>query len=86
MYYTNFLSSSEGYFHTVMCNHKDYQNTMVNHDLHYTKWEDPRKEQPMNLTVQDFEKMVESGAPFAHKVSENESVVDKIDREVLKRS
>ncbi|KAL8557174.1 hypothetical protein ACS0TY_004576 [Phlomoides rotata] len=85
MYYTNFLSSSEGYFHTVMCNHKDYQNTTVNHDLHYTKWEDPRKEQPMNLTVQDFEKMVESGAPFAHKVSENESVVDKIDREVLKR-
>lgn len=40
----------------------------------------------MNLMVQDFETMVQSGAPFAHKISENESVLDKIDREVLKRS
>lgn len=86
MYYTNFLSSSEGYFHTVMCNHKHYQNTTVNHDLHYMKWEDPPKEQPMNLTIEDFDKMVQSGAPFAHKISENDSVLDKIDRELLKRS
>lgn len=86
MYYTNFLSSSEGYFHTVMCNHKYYQNTTVNHDLHYIEWEDSRKEQPVNLTMDDFDRMVQSGAPFAHKVSESDRVLDKIDRELLKRS
>lgn len=86
MYYTNFLSSSEGYFHTVMCNHKYYQNTTVNHDLHYIKWEDSRKEQPVNLTMDDFDRMVQSGAPFAHKASESDRVLDKIDRELLKRS
>ncbi|KAK4396244.1 Beta-glucuronosyltransferase GlcAT14C [Sesamum angolense] len=85
MYYTNFLSSPEGYFHTVMCNHKDYQNTTVNHDLHYMKWDDPRKEEPVNLTLEHFENMVQSGAPFAHKIAENDSVLDKIDRVLLKR-
>ncbi|KAH6762449.1 Core-2/I-branching beta-1 [Perilla frutescens var. hirtella] len=86
MYYTNFLSSSEGYFHTVMCNHKHYQNTTVNHDLHYIKWEDTRKERAMNLSMDDFDRMVQSGAPFAHKISESDPVLDKIDRELLKRS
>ncbi|KAL0451161.1 UNVERIFIED_CONTAM: Beta-glucuronosyltransferase GlcAT14C [Sesamum latifolium] len=86
MYYTNFLSSPEGYFHTVVCNHKDYQNTTVNHDLHYMKWDDPPKEEPVNLTLEHFENMVQSGAPFAHKIAENDSVLDKIDRVLLKRS
>ncbi|KAI3474084.1 hypothetical protein Pfo_028872 [Paulownia fortunei] len=86
MYYANFLSSPEGYFHTVMCNHKHYQNTTVNHDLHYMKWDDPPKEHPMNLTVEHFDNMVQSGAPFAHKIAENDSVLDKIDRELLKKS
>ncbi|KAL1549504.1 beta-glucuronosyltransferase GlcAT14C-like [Salvia divinorum] len=85
MYYTNFLSASEGYFHTVMCNHKHYQNTTVNHDLHFIKWEDNRREQPLNLTLDDFERMVESGAPFAHKIG-SDAVLNKIDRVVLRRS
>lgn len=86
MYYTNFLSSPEGYFHTVVCNHKDYQNTTVNHDLHYMKWDEPPKEEPVNLTLEHFENMVQSGAPFAHKIAEYDSVLDKIDRVLLKRS
>ncbi|XP_073277094.1 beta-glucuronosyltransferase GlcAT14C [Primulina huaijiensis] len=86
MYYTNFLSSPEGYFHTVMCNHKDYQNTTVNNDLHYVKWDDPLKEQPSNLTVEQFHDMVQSGAPFAHQISENDPLLDRIDKELLKRS
>ncbi|XP_042054186.1 beta-glucuronosyltransferase GlcAT14C-like [Salvia splendens] len=85
MYYTNFLSASEGYFHTVMCNHKHYQNTTVNHDLHFIKWEDTRREQPVNLTLDDFERMVESGAPFAHKIG-SDTVLNKIDRVLLRRS
>ncbi|KAL6574739.1 hypothetical protein OROMI_012024 [Orobanche minor] len=87
MYYTNFLSSPEGYFHTVMCNHKNYQNTTVNHNLHYVKWEDSRKAQPMNLTLEHFDSMVQSGAPFVHDIAENDySVLDRIDRELLGRS
>ncbi|CAH9050355.1 unnamed protein product [Cuscuta epithymum] len=86
MYYTNFLSSPEGYFHTVVCNHKDYQNTTVNHDLHYIKWDNPPKMNPMNLTVEHFEEMVQSGAPFARTFAVGDSVLDKIDKELLRGS
>ncbi|KAD5317499.1 hypothetical protein E3N88_17445 [Mikania micrantha] len=85
MYYTNFLSSPEGYFHTVICNHKDYQNTTVNHDMHYIKWDNPPKQYPVNLTIQHFAEMLESGAPFAHSFSKDDPVLDKIDTEILGR-
>ncbi|KAM7263522.1 hypothetical protein ACFE04_001205 [Oxalis oulophora] len=85
MYYTNFLSSPEGYFHTVICNHKDYQNTTVNHDLHYIKWDNPPKQQPMSLTLEHFDDMVESGAPFARKFTKDDPVLDKIDKLLLRR-
>lgn len=86
MYYTNFLSSPEGYFHTVVCNHKDYQNTTVNHDLHYTKWDNPPNLQPVTLTMEHFDDMVKSGAPFARNFVRDDPVLDRIDRELLKRS
>ncbi|GER54362.1 Core-2/I-branching beta-1,6-N-acetylglucosaminyltransferase family protein [Striga asiatica] len=85
MYYTNFLSSPEGYFHTVMCNHKHFQKTAVNHNLHYVRWENPQNEVPENLTLKHFDDMFHSGAPFAHKIPENDSVLDRIDKEILKR-
>ncbi|KAF9681301.1 hypothetical protein SADUNF_Sadunf06G0211700 [Salix dunnii] len=83
MYYTNFLSSSEGYFHTVICNQKDYQNTTVNHDLHYLKWDNPPKQYPLNLTLEHFEEMVASGAPFARKFAKDDPVLNKIEKELL---
>nr|GEY70377.1 beta-glucuronosyltransferase GlcAT14C [Tanacetum cinerariifolium] len=86
MYYTNFLSSSEGYFHTVLCNHKDYQNTTVNHDMHFIKWDNPPKQYPVNLTIQHFPEMVESGAPFGHSFAKDDPVLDKIDVELLERT
>lgn len=86
MYYTNFVSSPEGYFHTVICNHKDYQNTTVNHDMHYIKWDNPPKQFPVNLTIKHFPDMVESGAPFAHSFAKDDPVLDKIDTELLGRS
>lgn len=86
MYYSNVLSSSEGYFHTVICNHKDYQNTTVNHDLHYIKWDNPPKQHPINLTVEHFDDMVSSGAPFARRFVKDDPVLDKIDKELLKRT
>ncbi|KAG6596413.1 Beta-glucuronosyltransferase GlcAT14C, partial [Cucurbita argyrosperma subsp. sororia] len=86
MYYTNFLSSSEGYFHTIICNHKDYQNTTVNQDLHYMKWDNPPNQHPINLTSEHFIDMVQSGLPFARSFAENSSVLNRIDEELLKRA
>ncbi|MBA0591500.1 beta-glucuronosyltransferase GlcAT14C [Gossypium raimondii] len=87
MYYTNFISSPEGYFHTVVCNHKDYQNTTVNHDLHYIRWDNPPKQHPMTLTLEHFDDMVRSGAPFARKFAkDDDSALNKIDKELLRRS
>ncbi|PON76142.1 Glycosyl transferase [Trema orientale] len=86
MYYTNTVSSSEGYFHTVVCNHKDFQNTTVNHDLHYIRWDNPPKQHPVSLTLEHFNDMVQSGAPFARTFAKDDPVLDKIDKEILRRS
>ncbi|CAK9188186.1 unnamed protein product [Ilex paraguariensis] len=85
MYYTNFLSSPEGYFHTTVCNNKDYQNTTVNHDLRYMRWDNPPKQHPLNLTVEHFDDMVQSGALFARKFAKDDPVLNKIDEELLRR-
>ncbi|GMN60848.1 hypothetical protein TIFTF001_029931 [Ficus carica] len=83
MYYANFLSSPEGYFHTVICNADEFRNTTVNHDLHFISWDNPPKQHPHFLTTDDFQRMVASNAPFARKFGRNETVLDKIDTELL---
>ncbi|KAM1061707.1 hypothetical protein TB2_025706 [Malus domestica] len=83
MYYANFLSSPEGYFHTVICNAEEFQNTTVNHDLHFISWDNPPKQHPHFLVMDDFQRMVDSNAPFARKFGRNESVLDNIDSELL---
>ncbi|RAL50870.1 hypothetical protein DM860_005226 [Cuscuta australis] len=86
MYYANFLSSPEGYFHTVICNADEFKNTTVNHDLHFISWDNPPKQHPHYLTLDDYPTMVKSNAPFARKFGRNETVVlDKIDSELLGR-
>lgn len=86
MYYTNFLSSPEGYFHTVICNTEEFQHTVVSHDLHYIAWDTPPKQHPISLTMKDFNKMVQSKAPFARKFAKDDPVLDKIDKELLGRT
>ncbi|KAJ6826992.1 beta-glucuronosyltransferase GlcAT14B-like [Iris pallida] len=86
MYYANFVSSPEGYFHTVVCNADDFRNTTVSHDLHYIAWDRPPKQHPRTLSTEDFDRMVESGAPFARKFPRDDPVLDRIDRELLGRS
>uniref|UniRef100_A0A2N9IA34 Uncharacterized protein n=1 Tax=Fagus sylvatica TaxID=28930 RepID=A0A2N9IA34_FAGSY len=83
MYYANFLSSPEGYFHTVICNAPEFRNTTVNHDLHFISWDNPPKQHPHFLTDDDYQRMVDSNAPFARKFGRNESVLEKIDSELL---
>lgn len=86
MYYANFLSSPEGYFHTVICNAEEFRNTTVNHDLHFISWDNPPKQHPHFLTVDNYQSMIGSNAPFARKFGRNEPALDKIDKELLGRS
>ncbi|KAL6988622.1 hypothetical protein U1Q18_014376 [Sarracenia purpurea var. burkii] len=85
LYYTNFVSSPEGYFQTLICNSEVYRNTVVNHDLHYIMWDTPPKQHPRFLGLKDYRRMVLSNRPFARKFRQNDLVLNKIDRELLKR-
>uniref|UniRef100_K7MW09 BGGP Beta-1-3-galactosyl-O-glycosyl-glycoprotein n=1 Tax=Glycine max TaxID=3847 RepID=K7MW09_SOYBN len=85
MYYSNFISSPEGYFHTVICNAQEFRNTTVNSDLHFISWDNPPKQHPHYLTVDDMKGMVGSNAPFARKFHREDPVLDKIDAELLSR-
>ncbi|KAL0444246.1 UNVERIFIED_CONTAM: Beta-glucuronosyltransferase GlcAT14A [Sesamum latifolium] len=86
MYYANFVSSPEGYFHTVICNTEEFQHTAISHDLHYIAWDTPPKQHPRSLTLKDFSKMINSSAPFARKFHKDDPVLDKIDKELLGRT
>lgn len=86
MYFTNFLSSSEGYFHTVICNSKYYQNTTVNNDLRFMAWDNPPRTHPVNLTTDYFNAIANSGALFAHSFANDNPVLDMIDAELLRRA
>ncbi|XP_062106720.1 beta-glucuronosyltransferase GlcAT14B-like [Humulus lupulus] len=85
MYYANFISSPEGYFHTVICNAQEFRNTTVNTDLHYISWDNPPKQHPHHLNLADMQKMVNSNAPFARKFRQDDPVLDKVDSELLFR-
>ncbi|CAA7394862.1 unnamed protein product [Spirodela intermedia] len=86
LYYTNFISSPEGYFQTVACNSMQFRNSTVNHDLHYITWDNPPKQHPQMLGMKDFRRMIISSAPFARKFRKDDPVLGRIDREILKRS
>ncbi|XP_008808722.1 beta-glucuronosyltransferase GlcAT14B-like [Phoenix dactylifera] len=85
MYYANFLSSPEGYFHTVICNAQEFRNTTVNHDLHFISWDNPPKQHPHYLTMKHMKGMIDSNAPFARKFPKGDPVLDKIDADLLSR-
>ncbi|CAN6572108.1 unnamed protein product [Malus baccata var. baccata] len=85
MYYANFLSSPEGYFHTVICNAQEFHNTTVNSDLHFITWDNPPKQHPHHLNLADMQRMVDSNAPFARKFRQDDPVLDKIDSELLSK-
>jgi beta-glucuronosyltransferase len=86
MYFTNFLASSEGYFHTVMCNSNYYQNTTINSDMRFMAWDNPPRTHPVNLTIEHFDAMANSGAPFAHSFADDNPVLDMIDGKLLRRA
>ncbi|ONK80206.1 uncharacterized protein A4U43_C01F15060, partial [Asparagus officinalis] len=86
MYYANFISTPEGYFQTVICNSPEFSTTAVNHDLHYISWDNPPKQHPRTLTLEDASKMVSSNVPFARKFNRDDPVLNMIDSELLGRT
>ncbi|OIW08253.1 hypothetical protein TanjilG_15214 [Lupinus angustifolius] len=85
MYYTNFISSPEDYFQTVACNSPELAKTVVNSDLHYISWDNPPKQHPHVLGINDTEKMIASSAAFARKFKQDDPVLDVIDKNLLRR-
>ncbi|KAG8372286.1 hypothetical protein BUALT_Bualt12G0050500 [Buddleja alternifolia] len=85
LYYTNFVSSPEGYFQTLLCNSNEFKSKTVNHDLHYITWDNPPKQHPKSLGLKDYRKMILSNRPFARKFKKNDPVLNKVDRDLLKR-
>ncbi|XP_020598629.1 beta-glucuronosyltransferase GlcAT14A-like, partial [Phalaenopsis equestris] len=85
MYYSNFISSSEFYFQTLLCNSPEFTTTVINHDLRYISWDNPPKQHPRNLASADLHNIISSKAPFARKFRVNESVLSRIDEEFLNR-
>ncbi|GAV72303.1 Branch domain-containing protein [Cephalotus follicularis] len=85
MYYTNFVSSPEGYFQTVICNVPEYARTAVNHDLHYIAWDVPPRQHPHTLNINDTGRMIASNAAFARKFKQDDPALDRIDQDLLHR-
>uniref|UniRef100_A0A7N0UNE7 Uncharacterized protein n=1 Tax=Kalanchoe fedtschenkoi TaxID=63787 RepID=A0A7N0UNE7_KALFE len=85
MYYSNFVSSPEGYFQTVLCNAPAYMPTAVNHDMHYIAWDNPPRQHPRYLNIRDTTRMIASNAAFARKFRGGDPVLQLIDRKLLYR-
>lgn len=85
MFTTNVVLSEEVYFHSVICNSPEFQNTTVNSDLRYMVWDDPPKMEPVYLNISNYEHMVQSGAAFARQFTKDEAVLDMIDKKILNR-
>ncbi|OVA01365.1 Glycosyl transferase [Macleaya cordata] len=85
MYFTNVILSQEGYFHSVICNSPEFQNTTVNSDLRYMVWDNPPKMEPHFLNITDYELMVQSGAAFARQFEKDDPVLNLIDKKILRR-
>lgn len=86
MYLANTPSSLPNYFPTILCNSRQFNKTIVNHNLQYASFDKPAKEEPRRLGSKDFDDMIQSGAAFATQFRLNDVALDRIDQEILGRS
>ncbi|KAL3724644.1 hypothetical protein ACJRO7_029759 [Eucalyptus globulus] len=84
MYLSNTPSSLSNYFPTILCNSHQFNHTVVNTNLQYTFNKSMKGEYP-ELDLNDFDNSIKSGAAFASSFPTDESVLDRIDREILGR-
>ena len=72
-----------GMLKSIMIYGQEFQNTILNHDLHYISWDTPPKQHPHSLGIKDFEKMNESNARFARMFDRMDLILDDIDKYLL---
>ncbi|KAK7293942.1 hypothetical protein RJT34_16823 [Clitoria ternatea] len=85
MFFSNVAYPLESYFHTVLCNSPEFQNTTVDNNLMYNLWDtDPSESQLLDMSHYDI--MLETGAAFARPFGEGDLVLEKIDDLILNRS
>ncbi|KAA8541537.1 hypothetical protein F0562_022689 [Nyssa sinensis] len=85
MYFNNVAYPLESYFHTVICNSAEFQNTTVDNDLRYVIGDTPTNEGLQVLNMPLYENMVASGSVFARPFKEGDPVLQKLDKSVLNR-
>lgn len=84
MFFSNVVYPLESYFHTVLCNSPEFQNTTIDNNLFYSLFDtDPSESQLLDLS--HYDTMMESKAVFARPFGENDLVLEKIDDLVLNR-
>ncbi|KAG9154493.1 hypothetical protein Leryth_024651 [Lithospermum erythrorhizon] len=86
MYLTNTVDPLESYFHTILCNSPEFQNTTVNNDLSYNI-KDPGAgtDQISRLDMESLEKVPSRGGIFARSLRAGDSTLDEIDKAILNR-
>lgn len=85
MYFSNTPSSLSNYFPTILCNSRQFNRTVINHNLKYANFDKPSNEKPLRLTSDDFDAMIQSGAAFAARFQSSDPLLDRIDKEILRR-
>lgn len=78
-YYRHVYLPDESFFQTILLN-SPLADTVENDDLHYVDWS-TGKSNPKMLEVENIERAISSGKPFARKFND-EAVLDAIDERV----
>ncbi|KAL5825514.1 hypothetical protein ACOSQ3_021577 [Xanthoceras sorbifolium] len=87
MYLTNTAYPLELYFHTVICNSPDFQNTTINSTLRYINWDSSTATgEPQLLKISHYNSMIASGSAFGRPFKEDDPVLQKIDENILNRT
>nr|XP_011467547.1 PREDICTED: xylosyltransferase 1-like [Fragaria vesca subsp. vesca] len=86
MYLSNVVYPLDYYFHTIICNSPEFQNSLVDNDLSFTVWNLTAFGETQVLNMSHYEQMLASEAAFARPFHTGDQVLNKIDESVLNRS
>lgn len=79
--------SDEHFFQTILLNHskKEFKENILNKNYRYIDWSKPGVRLPVDLTMEDFEKIQNSDCFFARKfdIQMNVDIMNVIDKEIL---
>ncbi|KAK9281458.1 hypothetical protein L1049_004361 [Liquidambar formosana] len=85
MYFSNVAFPLESYFHSVLCNSPEFQNTTVNNDLRYIIGDTSPNGEPHVLNMSHYDNVLATGAVFARPFQEGDLLLHNIDENVLNR-